>query len=277
MKKINYLLMFLAISLFVSCELDPDNNLKVTDTAGMIINVDQSTGKILGTPAGSDLDNAEIDFSDVELDFDVRLNLGSESGVAKYELLKSLNGGAEVALAETTSLPFNITYSTIEEYVTGLGVSASDLRIGDVFTFKVRLYQNDGDVYDFNSGQGQFSIVVNCASNLDGFYAVTAVRDDGGTWNQGVEEIIQISPGYYKTVTTGGWAAGAIAPDQGFNFNDTCNTLTVPLQGLAQGYYSNEVVGTDDGVVFPNGDMQINYEIEFSSGNRTYENTYIKQ
>lgn len=281
MKKLNYLLtLFFALTLFVGCDTDPDNNVPVADEAGLVISVDDSSGKVLGTPLDAgDLAASEIAFdnADVELDFNSLLSLGNYSQVSKFQIVKTLNNGPEAIVGEPNTLPFNLVYDSIEEYVSGLGVSASDLRIGDKFTFKVKLFQTDGDMYYFSPSMGEFSVVVNCASNLDGNYQVTVTRDDGASVNQGIEPVIQLSPGYYKTKTTGTWAFGAIAPDQGFNFNDTCSTLTVPPQKLCQGYYSNDVSPTDDGEVLPNGNLVINYEISFSAGNRTYQNVYVKQ
>ena len=281
MKKLNYLLtMFFALTLLVGCDTDPDNNAPARDEAGLVISVDDSSGKVLGTPMdATDLDNSEIAFNnaDVELDFVSLLSLGNYSQVSNFEIVKTLNNGPEVVVGDVSTLPFNLVYDSIEEYVSGFGISASDLRIGDVFTFKVKLQQTDGDLYYFAPSMGEFSVVVNCASNLAGNYDVTTTRDDGAAVNHGIEPVEEVSPGYYKTKTTGLWAFGAIAPDQGFNFNDTCSTLTVPPQNLAQGYYSNGVNPTDDGSVLPNGNLEINYEIEFSAGNRTYQGVYVKQ
>jgi len=281
MKKLNYLLtMFFALTLFVGCDTDPDNNAPAADEGGLTVYVGDSSGKVLGTPLdANDLENTEIAFNDadVELDFASRLSLGNYANASSFEVVKTLNGGNEVIVGQGATLPIDIVYSTIDEYVSGLGVAASDLRIGDVFTFKVKLYQADGDLYYFAPNMGEFSVTVNCASNLVGMYQVTATRDDGASWNQGIEPIIEISPGYYKAKTTGGWAFGTIAPDQGYNFNDVCSTLTVPPQDLAQGYYSNDVTPGDPGSVLPNGDLVINYGISFSSGDRTYQNVYVKQ
>jgi len=281
MKKLNYLLtMFFALTLFVGCDTDPDNNAPVADEGGLTVYVGDSSGKVLGTPIdANDLENTPIDFdnADVELNFASRLSLGNYAGASSFEVVKTLNDGDEVIVGQGATLPIDFGYSTIEEYVSGLGVDVSDLRIGDTFTFKVKLYQADGNLYYFAPNMGVFSVVVNCASNLAGMYDVTATRDDGASWNHGLEPIEEVSPGYYKAYTTGGWAWGTIAPDQGYNFNDTCSTLTVPPQYLAQGYYGNDVTPGDDGAVSPNGNLEINYIIGFSAGDRTYQNVYIKQ
>ena len=126
------------------------------------------------------------------------------------------------------------------------------------------------------------NIVTGALGSTDSF-ACTIVRDDGGTWYRGNEIVELVDINTYKSTTTGGWAAGTIAPDQGYNFMDICGDISVPQQGLCQGYYSNEVYGlTDDGtdgtvVDFSTGnDYEITYEITFAAGNRQYTNTYVR-
>lgn len=281
MKKIKLLLVLvLSLTFFVGCDTDYDNTLPASDEAGLIIDISKTGGKLLGTPINaSDIENTEIAFSDadVELNFLARFQSGSMDNVTKFELVKTFNGGAEVSVLESQTLSFNLTYETVTDYLEGFNLTSTDLRIGDVITFKVKVYQTDGDVYYYSSSIGAFSVIVNCASNLAGFYNVTTVRDDGATKVHGLEEVIEVSPGYYKTATTGTWTVGTIAPDQGFNFTDTCSSLSLPSQDLAQNYYSNDVIDLGESVVLPNGDLEINYEISFAAGNRQYTNTYVKQ
>ena len=125
---------------------------------------------------------------------------------------------------------------------------------------------------------------VGCQSTVNAsMYSLLVTRDDGATYNQGTEAITLTSVNNFKTVTTGGWAAGAIAPpDQGFNFVDICGKITVPNQGLCQNYYSNQVTGVTGtngahGEVLANGDIKISYKITFTAGDRTYTNYYTKQ
>ena len=124
-------------------------------------------------------------------------------------------------------------------------------------------------------------IFVGCQSTIDAFsYDVVVSRDDGASWNHGTQTLLLTATNEFKTETTGGWAAGAIAPDQGFNFIDICGDIKVPLQGLAQGFYSNEVTGLTsdgtDGEVLANGDIRIVYQIGFGSGPAVYTNYYTK-
>jgi hypothetical protein len=277
MKTLKHLSGLLDIVLVSSCD-KKEEPITPLDNSGTIIDTSSSSGKILGTPAaGVSLENAAISFSAVELDFHTTLKSGNPNQVTKYELVKSFNGGPEASVEEHTTLPFNVSYSTIDEFIAGLGIAVGDIRIGDVFRFRVRAYKTDGAMYVYGTTISSFAIIVNCSSDLAGNYAVTATRDDGNSWNQGIEAVVEVSPGYYKTVTTGGWAAGTIAPDQGFNFQDTCNSISVPDQGLAQSYYSNAVTGRDGSEVLANGDLIINYAIGFGSGPREYSNSYVKQ
>jgi hypothetical protein len=223
------------------------------------------------------IQDAAISFADVELDFNITLKSGNPGQVTKYEVVKSINGGPEVSVGEYTALPINIGYSTIDQFIAGLGIAVGDIRIGDVFKFRVRVYKTDGSMYVYGTTISSFAIIVNCGSNLAGTYAVSSIRSDGNTYDLGTEAIVEVSPGYYKTVTTGGWAAGTIAPDQGFNFQDTCNELTVPDQDLCQGYYSNDVTGLPGNAILANGDLVINYTIDFSAGALDYTSTYVKQ
>ena len=124
-------------------------------------------------------------------------------------------------------------------------------------------------------------IFVGCQSEVAAnSYQLTTSRDDGAQWNQGTETFTLTDINTFKTVTTGGWAAGTIAPDQGYNFIDICGDITVPVQGLAQGFYSNEVKGLTsdgtDGEVLDNGDVRIVYQIGFAAGDRVYTNYYTK-
>jgi len=260
MKKINYILSLLVIAFTISCDSDTDNLAPVADLGGVVMNTSISDGAILGVPNdASDLDNSEIAFNATYLDFDVRLNLGNEAGISKYEIVKTFNGGDEVIVGETASLPFNLSYTTLDEYLDGTGVIATDLRIGDKFTFKVKIYQNDGDVYYYSPNMGQFSVTVNCSSDLEGTYLVSYT---GGDFPHVITEI---TPGIYEMSSMFGW------PDAGYvtGLSDTCGVVT-----FTGWQWANGLEGT--GQVQPNGDIiftEVGVE-DVYSGN-TY--TMVKQ
>ncbi|WOC40779.1 hypothetical protein [Polaribacter sp. HL-MS24] len=188
-----------------------------------------------------------------------------------------MKGGAEAVVLETTTLPVSASFSSVNEFLDGLNVSASDLRIGDQIEFQVKVFTTTGNVYYEGSNFSKYNVTINCASNLAGAYSLILSRDNGADVAFPNEIITEVSPGYYKTESTYRWAVGSIAPDQGFNFNDVCGTLTAPQQGLAQGYYSNKVYSFEDGSADPvTGDLVIKYIVEFGSGPVECIGTYTK-
>ncbi|WP_430400852.1 hypothetical protein [Flavobacterium sp.] len=113
-----------------------------------------------------------------------------------------------------------------------------------------------------------------------GSFTCTIVRNDGATVVRPTETVSLVDINTLKTTTTGTWAPGTIAPDQAYNFIDICGDITVPVQGLCQGYYSNQVYGLTadgtDGEVDDINNFNATYEITFGAGNRQYTNTYVR-
>ena len=129
---------------------------------------------------------------------------------------------------------------------------------------------------------GCLSNIVSAMAGSDSFTCVVT-RDDGAFVTRPSEIVYLTDINTYKSTTTGTWAAGTIAPDQGYDFMDICGDISVAQQGLCQGYYSNQVYGlTDDGTDgtvadFSTGDnFEVTYEITFTAGNRQYTNTYVR-
>jgi hypothetical protein len=285
MKTIKYLLFsFLFVSLF-SCDVETEDIVTADSATGGVSVQLNASGKVLGAPVdASDLENTSITFTDNELDFSLLKRFAGED-ITKYEVYKSLNGGSEVMVAQATDLPLTFTYSTIEDFYSGTEVSdPDDLRVGDIFKFRTKVTKNDGSSYfihDGGSDTGSFSLTVSCSSDLAYTYQVIT-SGYYGTIDQGLETLVEKSPGLYKTVTTGGWGAGTIAPDQGFDFADVCGSLSVPDQDLCQGYYSNDVYQTEDQAAASfvdgvTGDLHIEYTISFGSGDQAISSNYIRQ
>ena len=117
---------------------------------------------------------------------------------------------------------------------------------------------------------------------LEGLYLVVVTREDGVVRTYTNEAIVNVSNNYFKTTTTGTWAAGTLGvPDQGYNFNYNFGYLTIPQQGLAQNSFSNLVTGIagsngNDGQIIDNSHFSTHYEISFAAGNRTYTNVYTR-
>lgn len=140
---------------------------------------------------------------------------------------------------------------------------------------------NNGAVVSANHTKLRI-VFVGCQSQVAGTYVVTVTRNDGVVRTYTPEIISSPAVNDFKTSTTGQWAAGTIAPDQGYNFTDICGDITMPDQNLAQGYYSNTVTGTDfypggnDGKVNSLNNFVTKYEISFAAGPRQYTNNYVR-
>ncbi len=177
MKTIKYLFFSVIFVSFFSCEVEMENIVTENAAQGGVTLQLQGGGQIFGAPAdGTDLENSTVDFSDVALDLNVieRFAFGD---VVKYELLKSLNGGMESVVAEIADLPLNLSYASIDDFMSGTEVSDSDdLRIGDTFKFRTRITKQNGEQYFIHDGgpdSGTFSISVACAADLSGTYLMT--------------------------------------------------------------------------------------------------------
>ncbi|WP_299523915.1 hypothetical protein [uncultured Lutibacter sp.] len=282
MKKIFNLFVAVSLLFIYSCNDNADfpTDDYLTGTAvegGAIVAINSnSSGKLLGVPSSQNFETATIAFAATELDLGVLLMSGG-SEIASYEILKSINGGAEVSVASTPTLPISLVYTTIDQFINGLGIGANDLRIGDVIKFRTKMTKTDGSIIYAGPTDGTYSLTVSCSSDLAGTYNLTMVSSNGWNVNFPNEVITEVSPGYYKTTSIYRWAVGSIAPDQGFNFTDVCGELTVPDQQLAQGYYSNAVANTEPGFVDGvTGDLKIFYSVEFSGVPTTCVATFTK-
>lgn len=196
MKNIKYIFLAMVSLLTVaSCETDADTVAAVKDEAGALIKISASSNSaILGSPeSGVDLKDAIVSIATAYLDMTISMTSGSQNDIAKVEVVKSYNGGEEIVLGESATLPYNLVVSSLDDFLAGTGVTADKLRIGDQITFKTKITQKDGDVYYYNSGSGHFNLTVNCSADLSGTYLVTndacmpsftttISKNDDGTW-----------------------------------------------------------------------------------------------
>jgi hypothetical protein len=282
MKKILNILVVFSLVFFYSCDqnADFDTEDQATGTAllggGMVDVRNDSEGKLLGVPSSQDFTTATVAIAESILDLEMFL-LSGGMDVVNYDITKSINSGNDVVVASSSTLPLSLSYSTTEDFINGLGISASDLRIGDVITFRTKMTHSDGRVSYSGPNDGTYKITVSCSSNLGGLYDLSVERDDGAVWPRPNEVITETGVGVYTTTTTGGWSPGQYGDSMGFTFEDICGELTVPNQALFQGMFSNEVEGTIPGIVSSiDGGFTITYTIMFSGSPTTYINTYVK-
>ncbi|GGH34633.1 hypothetical protein IA57_08225 [Mangrovimonas yunxiaonensis] len=182
MKNIHKLLLgLLFVSAFTACESDDEAEvIEGRDTAGAMVNVEVAAGSgLYGSPeAGVDLEDALVTISDASAVVNVTKASGSLGDIQKFELIKFFNGddtsGAAdtaVTVAESSTLPFTATLSSIDDFLAGLNMQSEDLRIGDSFIFKVKVYKNDGSQYYY--ANSRFALTLNCFYDLTGTYVMT--------------------------------------------------------------------------------------------------------
>src|SRR5690606_32260944 len=197
MKKIkNIFFVAFCLGSLISCETetDVDTPAEIADENGAMINVSSgSSGAFLGAPQGADFANSEVEISEAYLTLQIRMISGSVSDIEKFEIVKSINGGEEIVVSETTTLPYTIELESIEDFLSGTDYTEDELRIGDQISFKVKTIQNDGDVYYYDRSMGVFTLTLNCAYDLAGTYimtnticnnpqTVTISQNSDGTW-----------------------------------------------------------------------------------------------
>lgn len=281
MKKIKFLALTLLTALaFTSCEVnqilfdESEDTLTGDAYLGSLVSLDNS-GKLLGIPSSQDFDTATVTFTETELDLTVNLASGGQD-IQSYEIVKSLNGGSEVTVAQGTSLPLSVNYSSVEEYTEGLGVSPTDLRIGDQIVFRTKMVHEDGTVLYGGPSNGTYTITVNCSSALAQRYDVSIryIRTSSGidTSYDFEETFTETAPGEYRTAEVGPWidflGLGLGVGTPGFTFTDTCGQITVPDQFLLD-YYSNIVSGSGS-VNGETGVITIDYTICASDCREVY-------
>lgn len=111
-----------------------------------------------------------------------------------------------------------------------------------------------------------------CYSEFQGTYNVETSSSSGAvvTWT---ETITKIGVEQYLTQRVGTWDP-PLNPDYGFIFDNACNDITVPEQGLAD-IYSNEVWSHKSGNYNPEtGVLTIYYTIWFAAGDVEYTAVY---
>ncbi|WP_299670723.1 hypothetical protein [uncultured Polaribacter sp.] len=269
---------------FTSCE-DSEDSLDVDAgivAEGVITTLSGTSGKLLGNALNpADLETSEVALTDANAELTLNLSVlpgQIPSNVAKYQIVKSFEGGEEVVVIESETLPISTSFDSVSDYFEGLNVDLKNVRIGNQINFKVKVFTNSGNVFYQGSNFSKYDVTVNCASALAGVYSLRFTSNFNHDITFPNEIITEVSPGVYKTTTTYRWASpdGLPAPDQGFNFSDVCGTLNVPQQGLAQGFYSNQVYNFADGSVdSTTGDLKIYYIIEFSGGATKIECTGV--
>ncbi|MFV0572704.1 MAG: hypothetical protein ACK5M1_09780 [Xanthomarina gelatinilytica] len=248
--KIN-ILAILGLLLVTGCSKDIedyDTVAEIHDEAGATVQVSTtSNSSILGNPEpGIPLDEALVTVTNAYLDLTVRLTTGNLDQIEKIEIVKSFTRSIEgdeintdeIVLASTTTLPYNLVVGDIEDLVSGIGVNSDELKIGDVFTFRTKVTQTDGNIYYYNSGMGTTSLIVNCASDLAGVYT-NPYLPQAVVCNGPTATVTEVSPGRYWVSSMTGYSFGA-GGCIGFYILDVCGQLKYDGGDLEDNGYSGE-------------------------------------
>lgn len=279
MKKIFNLFVAISLLFMYSCNDNADfpTDDFLTGTAvegGAIIAVNTDTeGKLLGVPSSQEFDVATVSFAEVSLDLEVILMSGGKD-VKGYEIVKSLNGGTESVVVAGTTLPLSASYNTATEFTDGLGVTESDLRIGDVISFRTKIIKNDGSsVYSF---EGTYNVTVSCSSDLAKTYDVSLhyVRASSAidAWYTFQDTFTVTGVGEYRSTRVGHWTIPDLGGTPGMTITDLCGAITIPEQNLVD-LYSNIVLGSGS-IDGDTGIITLEYTICASGDCRVYTATY---
>lgn len=206
MKKIKLFLSALIVSVaFSSCDGEEEAQvLNNIDIAGVAIEIEGS-GTLQGEPDDMDnLSDSNVNILTTELDMTVKMASSEDLGaISNFEVVKQFNGGSEISVGTFESLPFSVKLTELNQFLENTSVSEDDLRIGDLFTFKVRVNQKDGDSYQY-LGEA-FNLAINCFADLSGTYTVTnSVCGSGKTGTIPPIKITKTPDGNWKLDTADG-------------------------------------------------------------------------
>jgi len=204
---------------FTACEEDEIDNVPST-VIGSAVKVANADGLFdLGNLANS------------SFQFDVS-TIGED--VTAVDMYKSYNGGARVLHTTLNQLPANIVV-TAAEAMDGLGITESDLAIGDAFTFSFDNVRTGSGAYPSGT---TIDAPVSCISNLAGMYDVSTTYGyhdflpDFETHTM-VSEIVEVAAGTYSIADFSGglYSVGPYVAAYGTagipaEFSDVCGQLS---------------------------------------------------
>lgn len=262
--------------LVVACNESEDLVTADAVEGGLTSSSISSTGALLGNP---DPETGEVVFVETRLDYSINIASPNEEEISSVKIYKQLRDET-VLLKDSSAYPIDVNFSEIDEFLEGFSLEVSDLEIGDVFSFYAVTVMADGR--ELLQVSNEFSVTVQCLSDLEGSYILSGLRDDGFAYGPYAYTVEEIAPGQYQGSRSGAWGPGASFFTTGearILFNDVCAELFVPSQQLNLGQYSNGVYGEGNGeevtgsVDLETGVITLVYTIEFSSGNSVYTET----
>jgi hypothetical protein len=266
MRKLKYLLILvLSIGLFNSCLVDDETPYDDNDTGFNLATFELGKTMVSGIADGT------------EYVFPMKIKIVGPT-------LKDLKSDISVTVAvDESSTAIDGTHFRIDQPTVALNASNNYLNVVNVTmtttgiitplaknpVLVLKVVSATGDANVTNTAK-KLEIDMNfaCYSEFEGVYTVVTTSSSGALRNW-TETITKTGVEEYLTQRVGTWNP-PLNPDYGFVFNNACNVITVPLQGLAD-MYSNEVWSHKPGEANPdNGVLTIYYTIAFADGDVTY-------
>lgn len=230
------------ISLLTTACNESEDVITADAKEGAFLSIAGSSGSLAGSPEGGvDLADAEITFQEALLTYTASVVAGADQ-VSELVVVKTF-GDQKVEVARTSESTILVEYATVAEYIAGFeGVTATDLRVGNVIGFQTEIIMKDGRTL-VNAGAA-FNIGVSCLSDLTGTYSVTNSGCNNANFPFTVTVTKNADGSYHLT-----------SADGGFLHRCTANSTLVNAGNIIE----------QCGEILPTGDL------DFGSANSTYD------
>jgi len=179
-----YFYFFICLAFFYSCN-EESNIPQIKDEAGLLIDISSSEGSLLGIPSETSEENGTVIITETMLNYEINIASGNLDNINKIELIQVFSGSNhynESVASTIYHLPYSYTIDSLEGFLENTEIEESDLRIGDSFTFKLKVYQNDGDIFYYDNTYDTIVTLTDLSTN--DVLNITTSWDDTYTANE---------------------------------------------------------------------------------------------
>lgn len=271
MKKLKYILIFiLSVGLLNSCLIDDETPHDDYDQGPNLAGFLNSTTGIMEVADGTEY-TEEIEMvlqgpTSNEITNDITVTLAVDPSSTAIE-------GTHYRLDNTTiTLKASNDHLALFEFTMLTDGVIAPLAKSPVLVLEIVSATGDPNVIA-NGKKITITLNYGCPSNLAGIYDALVIGN--GETATFVETITEYGYGKYGTTRVGTWSE--FSSGFGLEFEDVCNTITVPLHDLGH-MYSNEIWGHKEGSVDPvTGVITLYYTISGGWGEYTAVYTPISK
>jgi len=265
---------------------------EIKDEAGLLIDISSSNGSLLGEPIEESEENGTVTITEAELNFQINLISGSLDNIKKIEIVKLYSKDKnEIVVTSTSELPFSYNINSIDDLLDTTQLQESDLRIGDYFTFKVKIYKNDGSIFYFDDSHNfilTLNTFLNCSDTFDlsGIYSMTNSLANDPDLDCSLPRLVEISmnnDGTWYAETADGGFLEFCPYDEIYsvanpgNFTVKCGVV-IPLESNGVSFCKDYGIGCITGGTWNQEEGILileNTDIFYNYGN--YTSTYTRQ